>query len=333
MTKTPPVVILLHGEDEFAIAQFVLDLEHKLGDPATAAMNTTRLDGRTYNPDELLTVAGAMPFLASRRLVVLSNFLGRLNSPASRDKFLAQLDRLPPTTALVLIEYRLLTEEKDLQKNKKHWLERWADEAGERATNRRYPLPRGPALERWIVDKARQAGGQFTPQAAGVLAHLVGEDPRLAAQEIEKLLTYVNFRRPVEPDDVELLTADTAQGDIFGMVDALSARDGRRALGMLHRLLEQQDAFSIFGMVVRQFRLLLLAREVLDRGGNADDVARELKSHPYVARKVSGQANKFSVPELEMVYHRLLDIDDAMKSGKIEGNLALDTFVTAFSSS
>ena len=77
MAETPPVVYFLHGEDEYAIAQTLADLEKRLGDPATADMNTTRLDGATYNLDQLLSVASAMPFLAKRRLVILTNPLAR----------------------------------------------------------------------------------------------------------------------------------------------------------------------------------------------------------------------------------------------------------------
>lgn len=330
MTKTPPVVYLLHGDDEFAIAQFVLDIEAKLGDAATASMNTTRLDGRSYNPDDLLSVAGAMPFLAKRRLVILTHPLAKLTSPSSREKFKQQLDKIPPTTALVLVEYRPLVEEKERRQGKQHWLEKWAEAAGERVLVREFKAPKGPEMARWIQNQAKNAGGQITPPAAALLGTLVGDDPRLAVQEIEKLLAYVNYRRAVEPDDVETLTADSGQTDIFGMVDALGSRDGRRALGLLHRLLEQQDAFSIFGMVVRQFRLLLQAREVLDAGGKSSDVARALKLHPFVAEKVTSQAQPFELAELEMVYRRLLELDQAMKTGQMDGPLALDSLVAAF---
>ena len=46
---------------------------------------------------------------------------------------------------------------------------------------------------------------------------------------MHKLLAYVNYQRAVEIDDVQNLTTDSSQGDIFAMVDALSAKDGRKA--------------------------------------------------------------------------------------------------------
>ena len=333
MAEAAPVIYLLHGEDEFAIAQFVSEMESRLGDPARAAMNITRLEGNDFDPNGLLSIASAMPFLAKRRLVILVNPLRRFTSPSARERFTGQLDKIPLTTALVIVEHRTLTSEADRRRNKIHWLEKWSEGHGERVYIRAFPLPKGAMLVRRIRDQARQAGGQITPQAAELLASLVDGDPRLADQEIQKLLAYVNYSRPVEPDDVELLTADLGQGNIFAMVDALGNQNGRAAVDMLHRLLEQQDPMPIFGMVVRQFRLLLLAREVLDEGGNRNDIARQLRVPPFVADKLIVQARRFSIPVLESIYHRLLDIDEAIKTGKVPGELALDTLVAAHTSS
>ena len=330
MTSPVPAVYLLHGEDEYAIAQFVTEIESKLGDGASAEMNISRLDGRNFDPGDLLSIAGAMPFLADRRVVVYTNFLARLNSPSARKHFEEILEKVPATTALLLVEYRTLTEDKDRRKGKLHWLERWATQHPEQAYVKQFSTPKGPAFARWIERQAKQAGGQFEPEAAALLGTLVGEDPRLAENEIQKLLAYVNYQRPVGPEDVQVLTADSAQGDIFVLVDALGTRNGRQASGMLRRLLEEQDPFSIFGMVVRQFRLLLLAREVIESGGRDREVASQLRIHPYVAGKVSEQARRFSISLLEAVYHRLLDLDEGMKTGQIAADLALETLVAGF---
>lgn len=327
MTDTAPVVYLLHGEDEFAIAQFVAELKAKLGDPAMADMNTTRLDGRSLSYPELVTATHAVPFVAPRRLVVLSDPLARFSSEPAKGKFLALLGRIPPTTALVLIENRTLTPEKARKRGQVHWLEKWAKEAGDRVYLRSFAVPSGAGMTDWIRQRARKLGGQFTLQAAGVLASLVGDEVRLADQEIQKLLVYVNFSRPVEADDVDLLTASAPQGDIFALVDALGNRNGQQALGMLHRLLAGGEALSIFGMVVRQFRLLLLAREILDQRGGETEVAQRLGVHPFVAQKVTAQARRFSLPALESIYRRLLEIDLAGKSGEMDTSLGLDLFI------
>jgi DNA polymerase-3 subunit delta len=127
--------------------------------------------------------------------------------------------------------------------------------------------------------------------------------------------------------DVEAVCIVTSQQSVFDFVDALSLGDAKTAQHLLHRLLESEDPFSVWGMVLRQFRLLVQAREILDGRGNQDDVARTLGLHPYVGEKTTGQAKRFSIESLEAIYHRLLLIDERVKTSQIPLDLALDTLI------
>ena len=331
MAESTPVVYFLHGEDEYAIAQTLTDLEKRLGDEATAEMNTTRLDGATYDLDKLLSIASALPFLAKRRLVILSDALTRVTHPAAQKKLIAQLEKIPASTAMIVVENRMLVREKDRQKGERHWLERWAESHRERALVKYYPLPKGAELSGRILEMAKKAGGQMAPGAANLLADLVDGDPRLAYQEVQKLLAYVNYSRTVEADDVQMVTADVGQGDVFVLVEALGNRDGKKAQNMLHRLLEYQEYFSIFGMIVRQFRLLILARDILDAGGGKDEILRGLKLHSnaWQADRLMLQVRHFSAADLAGIYRRLLEVDLAVKTSQMPGDLALETLVAS----
>ena len=182
-----------------------------------------------------------------------------------------------------------------------------------------FMLPRPWEMTGWIVNETKSQGGSIEPPAAARLAEMVGVNTRQAGQEIAKLLAYVNWERQVKVQDVE--------ESIFDFVDALATGDGKSAQHLLHRLLETDDAFSFWGMVIRQFRLLLLAREVLDAHGGKEEVARALGVHPFVAEKTTGQARSFTLPVLEGIYHRLLEIDEGAKTGQVTLDLALDTLV------
>ncbi|HEY6073775.1 MAG TPA: hypothetical protein VIV15_10365, partial [Anaerolineales bacterium] len=154
-----------------------------------------------------------------------------------------------------------------------------------------------------------------------------GSDPRQAGMEISKLLAYANWSRPVTAGDVEPVSLGSAGPDIFSMVDAMAASKTALALKSLHHLLEEQDAFALWGMVIRQFRLLLLAREVIDAHGMVPDVQEALKVHPFVAEKIYGQAKHFTLPALEAIYRRLLVMDEAAKTGQMPLEVALDLLV------
>jgi DNA polymerase-3 subunit delta len=130
---------------------------------------------------------------------------------------------------------------------------------------------------------------------------------------------------------VEAVCIVTSQQSVFDFVDALSNGNGKAAQHLLHRLLETEDLFALWGMVVRQFRLLIQAREILDGRGNKDDVARALGVHPFVAEKTTQQAARFSIESLESIYRKLLRIDEGVKTSQMTLDLALDTLVMELS--
>jgi DNA polymerase-3 subunit delta len=188
-------------------------------------------------------------------------------------------------------------------------------------------LPRLKDMTGWIVNETKGQGGQIEPRAAEMLKDMVGVDTRQAGMEIAKLLAYVNWARPISSQDVEVVCIVTSQQSVFDFVDALSNGNGKSAQHLLHRLLETEDSFSLWGMVVRQFRLLIQAREIFDGRGNKDDVARALGVHPFVAEKTTGQAARYSMESLESIYRELLRIDEGVKTGQSTLELAMDTLV------
>ncbi|KAA3642266.1 MAG: DNA polymerase III subunit delta [Chloroflexi bacterium] len=320
MSENPPVVYLLHGEDEFAMAQFIEQISGKLGEPATADMNTTRLEGNTLDLEKLAGMAGATPFLASRRLVIIDNPTRRLSQKAQQDRFIQIIENLPASTALVLVENKNLKES--------HWLVKWSRSSGKRAFIKAFSVPKGGAMANWIRTHAKKQGGEFAHQAASLLAELVGSDVRQAALEIDKLLAYVNYSRPVEMDDVDHVAASTSgQGDYFAFMDALGNGNGRAAMDMMHKLLEEQEPLQLFFGLIGQFRLLLLTREVIEEGGTEASAVEALGIHPFRAKKLYGHAKSLNLNTLEAIYHRLLDYDAEIKTGKIKPELALDTLV------
>jgi DNA polymerase-3 subunit delta len=324
-------VVLLYGNDEYAIRRRLSEFEAMFSDPSSASMNTARLEARTMSEDELNNAINAMPFLAKQRLVLLSNPSARYSSPQARRKFCEFVEKVPPTARLVItesVELKSYRGDKARQEkeDEKHWLVKWVKKIG--LGLERYGLPAQWEMTGWIIKQAQQQGGQIEQGAAARLAEMVGPNPQQAAQEIGKLLAYVNWTRPIRLEDVQAVSIVTAEADIFAMVDALVQDNGKAAQRLLHKLLEDADAFGIWPMVVRQFRLLLLAREVIEQGGGAPEVQRVLGGPDFVAKKAYEQAKRFSLPVLERVYHKLLEIDEVAKTGRMPLDVAMEMLVT-----
>jgi DNA polymerase-3 subunit delta len=314
-------VTFLYGNDDYAISRHLAGFSSVFTDPTSADMNTARLEARTMTDNDLNNAVNAMPFLANVRLILFENPSLKYTTPQTRKKFCVFLENVPDTARLVMYEF---VEPKEAEK---HWLIKWAGKHSDSVQTKAFMSPRLKDMTGWIVNETKGQGGQIDPPAAAKLAEMVGADTRQAAQEIAKLLAYVNWTRPVKVQDVDAVCIVTSQQSVFDFVDALSTGNGKSAQHLLHRLLENEDPFSLWGMVVRQFRLLLQAREILDVRGGKDDVARALGVHPYVAEKTTGQANRFSLTSLENIYHKLLEIDEEVKTSQITLDLALDVLV------
>jgi len=318
----PACFFIFHGKDEFTQAETLSQLKSGLGDPAMVDLNTTLFDGRAVRLGELMQVCNTIPFMAKKRLVIVENLLDHLGGKGREkelDALLEYLPQLPTTTRLVLVERKTLSSKNRFIK---------LAQSSSMGYEKNFQVPQRGGLERWIVKRVEDHGGAIHPHAAALLATDVGENLRLLEMEITKLLTFCNFSRPIQPADVELLTPFAAQADIFALVDAIGQRRGQTAVTLLRRKLEAGDEpLYLLAMIVRQIRLLIQVKEKSEQGYRSDEIARQAKIHPYVTGKLVRQAQNFALTRLEAIHRQLLEIDVAIKTGRIDPAVALDLLV------
>ncbi|MBN2048765.1 MAG: DNA polymerase III subunit delta [Anaerolineaceae bacterium] len=332
MSKGTQNVLILHGDDSYTIDSAVQEMVQKAraaGQDGIADMNIIHLDGKTSGFGEIESAVMTLPFFGGKRLVILNHFMQIRKSKEKgfQKQFLEMLDAIPETTVLmIIIEDEFISKRRgwDFYEGK-FWLKKWAEsEINDHCLAKTCQLPSDREMPRWIEKHARELDGKISPRAASELAALVGSDTWQAHQELNKLLTFVNFARLIEPDDVQELVTYGGQTDIFQLVDDMAEGRTKQAQHMLHMLLEQDSPNAIFPMIVRQFRLLTMAREVLDEGGSEGDIASKMKQHPYVAGKLNRQARLFSKTQLNQIYHHLLKIDEETKSSGMPLDVSMD---------
>ncbi|MEJ2149363.1 MAG: DNA polymerase III subunit delta [Chloroflexota bacterium] len=336
MTSPTPVVYVFHGQDEPQLRERLATFCAAVNEGDTADLNTARLAGDTVQLGEIEMAVGTLPFLADHRLTLVENLTESGNARALLDGLPDLFAGMPDWSRLVFVETGLYDPGGDASQTER-----------KRVSSRRQTLkklvnlvendPRGKVeafeppqdMARWLAERAARHGSEIEREAAALLAERIGSNLMLADAELVKLATYAGGERPIQAGDVELLTPYSPEANVFHMVDALSQRDGSRALSLLRRLLDDGDEpLRIFGMIVRQYRLLIQMREYLDEGGPLNAASQALDMHKYVAQKMAGQARRYSLPTLEKIYRHLLDVDEAVKTGQQEPELALETLVT-----
>jgi len=331
---------VFHGDEEFRCSQAVAKLKAQIMSDGIGDLNIVVLDGKKVGLGELIGACNTVPFLTDRRLVIVEGLLERLEPRASSrakkreksrspsaseleyaDKLAAYLPDLPPSTRLVFVERKRLSPHNPILKQ--------ATDSSE-AYVREFKQPGSGALQDWIRRQARRKGADITGDAVRMLISFVGQNMRLLDQELEKLVALVNYSGTINGDDVKALVHATHDPNIFSLVDALGLRDRQRAMLELQELLATGASdLYLLAMMTRQIRLILSVKDLVEEKGLAPDATRrELRiSHRFILEKLLRQARWFSIEELEMIQRRMLGIDQAIKTGSIEGSLALELLV------
>jgi DNA polymerase III delta subunit len=79
-------------------------------------------------------------------------------------------------------------------------------------------------------------------------------------------------------------------------------------------------------MLARQVRIIFQVKEMRDRGSSRANIKTKLGlTSDFVLEKAWGQADRYSPARLKEVYHKLLDADISIKTGKYDsGELVLN---------
>ncbi len=319
---------IFHGDDELSVDETVRNLRAEMGDSTEADMNITELDGTQASVPEIISAASSYPFLSDKRMVIVRGLLGWLTRKGAgkvgKDA-LARLEEdlpnLPDYTRLLLVERGAVKANNKILK---------LAQSHERGLVRVFDAPKDPTD--WIIKRAKNTyNTTIDSRVAVALAAVIGDDLRRAGNELIKLVSFLGAGGTITEDDVAALTPYVPEANIFKMVDSIAEGRGKVALELLHRLMrdKKQDAFSLFGMIVRQFRLLTMAKAHLDDGGAPSEVAAVLKVRPFVAQNINRQAKMFKMEDLENIYHALHDLDLKMKTGQMQPEIALDVFIAS----
>ena len=113
------------------------------------------------------------------------------------------------------------------------------------------------------------------------------------------------------------------------MVDAIIELRASAAQGFLQQLLKQGAApVQLLAMISRQVRIIFQVKELKSQKKTSREIQRKLGlTSDFVLRKATEQADRYSAARLREVYHRLLEADLAIKTGKYDGDLALDILI------
>ncbi|MEW6408451.1 MAG: DNA polymerase III subunit delta [Patescibacteria group bacterium] len=315
------MLIFLYGEDSYSSRQKLGQIKEKAKKADPQSLNIAILEGEKTEFDQIKKAIETAPFLARTRLVILENTIlfGKKNLKEKLAEFLK--DNKIPKTSIVIFWERGTPEKKDLLFK---ILLKKADQSED------FVLFFGFQLNYWIKEEVKNQGGKIDQEAAGLLAAYVGSNLWQMACEIEKLILYKKNDKLsiIKKDDVEKLVVAQLDTRIFNFIDAISAKNKKRALTLLHsQLAAGESEIYLLAMITYQFRNMILVLDLMSRGANQFQISKEAKIHPYVVKKITWNINKFNILRLREIYKKLLKIDINLKRTIQSPALSLDMLV------
>jgi DNA polymerase-3 subunit delta len=235
------------------------------------------------------------------------------SQPQDYRPFVSIVGALPESTLLVLIDNEI-TPKNPLLK-----------ELLPKSRFKTFPLLRNAKLRQWIQQRVKKEGGSISAAATVLLERLVGSNLWIMAGEISKLMLFA-WGRNIEEEDVRQVVGYNQQINIFNMVDAVLEFKAGAAQQAIQQLLNDGLAppYLLF-MLARQARRLIQTKDMTRRGRSAYEIQQKLGiTSDFIWRKTSEQAGRYSVERLKELYHRLLEADISIKTGKYEPELALN---------
>lgn len=306
-------VYLFHGEDRFARLEAVAALRREHDSDGSLTNNSISFDGARVSLGELGAAVSAAPFLGGVRWVRVDGLCARFGFQAGggrsrRGRQLGDwagltdvLEAIPPTSVLVFVEDELRRGNPMLQ-----LIEPLAEV-------REFARLKPPEALEWLRVEVRRRGLHMNQRAAQALIERAGGDRGSLTQAVDKLSLYAGDAN-VDETIIETMVPAVRSVTIFNLVDAVAEgrlADAMRALDGVRA--DGEPEARIIQMLARTYRQIIVAREVVDRGGSNDDIQSALRTNfAWLARRVRRQAQAYSQASADAALARILEADAAI---------------------
>ncbi|MFC4411062.1 DNA polymerase III subunit delta [Chungangia koreensis] len=307
-------VYLLMGEEGYFIEETISRLRNRLS--AEGDLEEMSFDLEEIPVEAVIEEADTFPFFSERKLILAKN--ASFLKAAEKNKVkvehdLKALERWlehPSTTAVTVFvaPYEKLDERKKITKLMK---EKSVVAVGKALQEQE--------LVQWVVQEASKRGKTISKELALKLIDITGLDMIRLQAEIEKMSLYLGEEKEITSSIIEEMVARTLEQDAFKMLNAYLTGDTETALSVYHDLIRQkEEPIMLTSLLASQIRLMHHVFFLKKKGYHQQQIAKQLKVHPYRVKLLLDSTLRINENKLIEVMKKLADVDLKLKT--VSGN-------------
>lgn len=310
-----PVHVLV-GEERFLVERAIELLKKATVGDGPRGFNDDVFHGRGLEAKKVSAAARTLPMMATARYVLVRELEDV--AAAELDKLADYLEDPSPSTCVVLTGEKLDGRTRFVKAAKK---------AG--VLTEAKPM-KAHEVGRFAVSEARDRGHALAGEAAEALVDAVGTDLSALDDALERLSLFVGGKNPIDFGAVEACVTRIRTDSIWALIDAVSARQTKKALAAAGSLLaDREPPLKILALVARQLRMVARMREALEARLAPPEAAKRAGAPPFKARELAEATRRFSMSDLAYAFHVLSQADLALKGAKRPGDIVLEETILA----
>ena len=297
------------GEDNYLV-NYSLSLIEKACNIAYPDFNKIIFDKEGFSATDIVSACEVLPIMDSKRLVIVKDYLGVKNE-GEKNILLQYLKNPLSSTCLVLLAntqnnfYLSLVPEVEYV------------DCNKLSIN---------MLTKWIASNVTSKGYSMDNQTCKIIIEYCNYNLSKIDIEINKLIAYKNKDKIITLQDVEKLVSKDEEYIIFELSDALLNKQLDKAYSIVKNLYYNKNTPTmVLSYLTGYFRRLLFSA-ISDF--TTKQIADMMNVKEFAIIKAKEQSKRLTKLKLKKIYDLCLDVEYKIKSGKMDGENAIEYLMT-----
>lgn len=315
------------GQDEYTMKENIKIIMNKCLDKEFKDLNYIKFDGGDLEEfDPVYNACETMPFMSEKKIVLVyrANFLSDNKSDSKTTKLYNSInkyiDKLP--SHCVFIMYLVMNNKRDKIGSKIKKLDK-------KCTVVKVDNIKGGKLEQKIQKMFSSRGKNIERVPLKSFVHNMKDNNlNIIENEVEKICSYT-LEKDIEKKHINIMYDNSVNDDdIFDLINLISEKKAKDAVGLLNQLtFKGQKITHILAMMEKQFRNLYLVKVGVESRKTKEQLAHELRIHPYGCSILIRQSKKFTLRQIERAMNLCLEADRKIKTTTANPNTEVEILI------